>query len=48
MKEAVGTSETPVYFNKTTLPYIPESYHIHTRRHKNLKSHAEKFVPLFL
>jgi hypothetical protein len=29
MMEAVRTSETSVYFNETTRPYIPESCHLH-------------------
>jgi hypothetical protein len=29
MKEAVSTSETMVYFNKTTWCYIPEGCHLH-------------------
>jgi hypothetical protein len=28
--EAVRTSETSIYFNETTLRYIPEDSHIHT------------------
>jgi hypothetical protein len=28
MTEAVSTSETSVYFNKTTLHYIPEGCHL--------------------
>jgi hypothetical protein len=39
MMEAVCTSEKLVYFNKTTQCYIPESCHLHTCCHENLKSH---------
>jgi hypothetical protein len=38
MMESVHTSETSVYF-ETTRRYIPKSCHLHTRRHKNFKSH---------
>jgi hypothetical protein len=27
MMKAVGTSETSVYFNETTLRYVPDSFH---------------------
>jgi hypothetical protein len=37
--EAVCTSETSVYFYKTTQHYITEGWHLHTRCHENLKSH---------
>jgi hypothetical protein len=37
--EAVCTTERSVYFNQTTRRYIPEDYHLHTRRRENLKSH---------
>jgi hypothetical protein len=30
---------THVYFNDTTWPYIPESYHLHRCHSENLKSH---------
>jgi hypothetical protein len=36
---AVRTSETLVYFNETTQRYSPESCHLHTHHHENLKSH---------
>jgi hypothetical protein len=39
MMEAVLTSETSVFFNEITRRYIPESYHLHTRRRENIKSH---------
>jgi hypothetical protein len=39
MMEAVGTSETFVYF-ETTRRYIPEGYHLRTHRRDNLKSYA--------
>jgi hypothetical protein len=35
---AVRTSETSVYFYKTTRRNIPEGFHRHTRRRENLKS----------
>jgi hypothetical protein len=35
--EEIRTSETSVY-SESTRHYIPESYHLHTRRRKNLKS----------
>jgi hypothetical protein len=38
MMDAVRTSETSVYFNGATRRYIPQGYHIHTRRPENLKS----------
>jgi hypothetical protein len=38
MTKAVCTSETSVYFNETTLCYIPEGSHLHFRRRENLKS----------
>jgi hypothetical protein len=44
MMEAVSTSETSVSFYQTTLRYIPEDSHFHTRRHENLISHQECFV----
>jgi hypothetical protein len=39
MMEAVHTSETLVYFIKTTWRFIPEGYNLHTHHHENLKSH---------
>jgi hypothetical protein len=44
MMEAVSTSETPVYFHETTRRYLPESCHLHTRRHENLKSQGYEYV----
>jgi hypothetical protein len=41
MMEAVRTSETSVYFSETTRRLFPESWHLHTRRRKNLLSHTE-------
>jgi hypothetical protein len=38
MMEAVRTSETAVYFNETTRPYIPQICHFHNRRRENLKT----------
>jgi hypothetical protein len=38
MMEAVLTSERPVYFNKTTLRFISEGFHLHTRHCENLES----------
>jgi hypothetical protein len=38
MMEAVRTSETLIYFEPTQRN-IPESYHLHTHHHENLKSH---------
>jgi hypothetical protein len=35
--EAVGTSETSVYFNETTQSHIPEGCNLHNRRRENLK-----------
>jgi hypothetical protein len=40
--EAASTSETLVNFYQTTRRYNPEDSHLHTRRHKNLKSHLMK------
>jgi hypothetical protein len=40
--EAARTSETSVYFNETTLHYIPEGCNLHTRRHDKLKTHSSK------
>jgi hypothetical protein len=37
MMDTVRTSETSVYFNGATRRYIPQDYHIHTRRPENLK-----------
>jgi hypothetical protein len=42
IRVAVRTSETTVYFNETTGCYIPEGYHLRTRRRENLKSHVDK------
>jgi hypothetical protein len=39
MMAAVRTSETSVYSIKTTLRYIPQGSHLHTRRHENQKYH---------
>jgi hypothetical protein len=39
MIEAVRISEMSVYFNETTLRYIPEGCHLHTLSSNNLKSH---------
>jgi hypothetical protein len=36
MVEAERTSEMSIYFNETTLRYIPEWY-LHTHRRRNLK-----------
>jgi hypothetical protein len=47
VKEAVCYSETSVYFNDTTRRYIPESYHLQSRRRQNLKSH-NIFLAFFL
>jgi hypothetical protein len=41
MTEVVHTSETWVYFNKTTLRYIPEGCHLHTWR-RNILSLTEQ------
>jgi hypothetical protein len=41
--EAVRTSETPVY-SETTLRYIPEGSHLHTRRRENLKSQLIEII----
>jgi hypothetical protein len=38
--EVVCTSETSVYFKETKQLYIPEGYHLHTRRRDNMKSHV--------
>jgi hypothetical protein len=37
--EAARTSETSVYFNETTLRYIPESCLLYARCRENLNSH---------
>jgi hypothetical protein len=42
MMEAVCTSETSVYFYKTTQHCIPEGCHLHIHRHDNLNSHSCK------
>jgi hypothetical protein len=39
MVEAVRISETSFYFHETTRRYIPERYHLQTRRRENLKYH---------
>jgi hypothetical protein len=36
--DVVRTSEMSVYLNETSRRYIPEGYHIDTRRRENLKS----------
>jgi hypothetical protein len=36
MMEAVRTSETSVYFNKTARRYIPEGSNLHIRPRENL------------
>jgi hypothetical protein len=45
MMEAVCTSETSIYFNKTIHHYIPEGCNLHTHHSYNLKSHANGNVP---
>jgi hypothetical protein len=40
MIEAVRTSETSVFLNKTTQPYIPEGCHNHIRHPENLNYHT--------
>jgi hypothetical protein len=47
MMEAVRTSETSAYINEASRPYIPEDYHLHTRRYENVKSHDYKYVHKF-
>jgi hypothetical protein len=37
MMEAVRTSKMSANLNESTRRYIPESCHLHTHRHKNLK-----------
>jgi hypothetical protein len=39
LMQAVHTSEMSVYFNETTWFSIPESCHLGTYRHENLKCH---------
>jgi hypothetical protein len=39
MMAAARTPETLVYFNENTRRFNLEGYHLHTRRHENLKSH---------
>jgi hypothetical protein len=39
MIEAARTSETLVYFNKTTRRCIPEGSHLHTCLRENMKSY---------
>jgi hypothetical protein len=43
MMKAVRTSETSVCSNETTWRYIPEGFHLHTRRSEHLKSHMLEF-----
>jgi hypothetical protein len=38
MVEAVRIPKTSFYFYETTLCYIPEGFHLHTRRLESLKS----------
>jgi hypothetical protein len=38
-RQYARTSETSVYFNETKWHYIPESSHLHTCCHENLKSY---------
>jgi hypothetical protein len=38
MMGAVRISETSGYFHETTGRYIPEGFHLHTRRSESLKS----------
>jgi hypothetical protein len=40
-KGGMLTSETSVYFNKTTRCYIAEGCHLHTPRPENLKSNTD-------
>jgi hypothetical protein len=40
--EAVCASESLVYFNETTRLYMSETWHLPTRRRKNLKSQNYK------
>jgi hypothetical protein len=40
MIKTVCTSETSVYFNKSTRLYKPEHCQLHTRHSENLKSHV--------
>jgi hypothetical protein len=44
--EIVRSSET--FVNQTTRYYIPEDYHLHTRRRENLKSHLNWLVHILL
>jgi hypothetical protein len=44
MMEAVCTFEMLVFFNKTTLSYVPQGYHLHALRCENLKYLAERVV----
>jgi hypothetical protein len=39
MMEAVGISQTSVYFNKTGRRYIPKNCNLHASRRENLKYH---------
>jgi hypothetical protein len=41
--KAVSTSDTLIYFRKTTLSYFAESCHLHTGRRDNLKSHTAEY-----
>jgi hypothetical protein len=47
-QQTVSTSETSVYFYKTTRFKIPEDCYVHTRRRENLKSHNILYVSTFL
>jgi hypothetical protein len=42
--ETMRTSETSVYFNEITRPYIPQDCNIYTWRRKNVKSHSALFI----
>jgi hypothetical protein len=44
MTGAERISETSVYFNETTEPYIPEGCHLHTRSPAKLNSHLLQLV----
>jgi hypothetical protein len=43
MLEAVRTSKTSIYSNKTVRRYIPEGSPRHARLRKNLKPHKPKY-----
>jgi hypothetical protein len=46
MMEAASTSETSVYFYRTTWRNNPEDSHLHTCHYENLKSHIiQAFLP---